>query len=133
MNFFNIVSLFHTMDQDKRISNLEKQIKKQGEEQKLKEMSRTVVYNDYTNALISKQEQYPYEMDDISKKVWDFICTFQDEDFTVSNIAEALSLSCTQVNNIVSTFQKKGLTAREEILSNCGGTIKYIRLVKTVI
>lgn len=62
-----------------------------------------------------------------TRQIWDYIVAHDGEDFTAQNIADALGVGVKSVNGSVTSFQKKGLTIREEVAIT-GGTVKYIRL-----
>ena len=62
-----------------------------------------------------------------TRLIWDYIVAHDGEDFTAQNIADALGVGVKSVNGSVTSFQKKGLTIREEVAIT-GGTVKYIRL-----
>lgn len=64
-----------------------------------------------------------------TRKVWDYIVTHANEDITSQRIADALGVSKKSVDGSVTSFQKKGLTIREEVPVE-GGTVKYIRLTE---
>ena len=62
-----------------------------------------------------------------TRQIWDYIVAHDGEDFTAQHIADALGVGVKSVNGSVTSFQKKGLTIREEVAIT-GGTVKYIRL-----
>ena len=62
-----------------------------------------------------------------TRAIWDYIVAHDGEDITAQNIADALNVGVKSVNGSVTSFQKKGLTIREEVAVT-GGKVKYIRL-----
>lgn len=66
-------------------------------------------------------------MKENTRIIWDYIVAHDGEDFTAADIAAATGLGVRGVNGSVTSFQKKGLTIREEVAVT-GGKVKYIRL-----
>lgn len=62
-----------------------------------------------------------------TRAIWDYIVAHDGEDFTAQKIADDLKVNVKSVNGSVTSFQKKGLTIREEVAVT-GGKVKYIRL-----
>lgn len=67
-----------------------------------------------------------------TRAIWDYIVAHDGEDFIAQDIADVLGVGVKSVNGSVTSFQKKGLTIREEAEIECAdGThkkVKYIRL-----
>jgi len=67
-----------------------------------------------------------------TRQIWDYVVAHDGEDFIAQDIADALNVGVKSVNGSVTSFQKKGLTIREEAEIECAdGThkkVKYIRL-----
>lgn len=66
-------------------------------------------------------------MKENTRQIWDYIVAHKDEDITAQSIADALGMNVKSVNGSVTSFQKKGLTIREEVAVT-GGKVKYVRL-----
>ena len=76
---------------------------------------------------MQKKENTTMAMKENTRIIWDYIVAHDGEDFTAQNIADATGLGVKSVNGSVTSFQKKGLTIREEVAVT-GGKVKYIRL-----
>ena len=67
-----------------------------------------------------------------TRQIWDYVVAHDGEDIIAQDIADALNVGVKSVNGSVTSFQKKGLTIREEAEIECAdGThkkVKYIRL-----
>lgn len=67
-----------------------------------------------------------------TRQIWDYIVANDGKDFIAQDIADELNVGVKSVNGSVTSFQKKGLTIREEAEVECAdGThkkVKYIRL-----
>ena len=66
-------------------------------------------------------------MKENTRQIWDYIVAHASEDMTAQSIADALGMNVKSVNGSVTSFQKKGLTIREEVAVT-GGKVKFIRL-----
>ena len=66
-----------------------------------------------------------------TRMIWDYIVAHDGEDFTAQNIADALGVGVKSVNGSVTSFQKKGLTVREEAEIECAdGTHKRVKFIR---
>lgn len=67
-----------------------------------------------------------------TRQIWEYVVAHDGEDIIAQDIADALNVGVKSVNGSVTSFQKKGLTIREEAEIECAdGThkkVKYIRL-----
>lgn len=68
-------------------------------------------------------------MKENTRQIWDYIVAHAEEDMTAQSIADALGMNVKSVNGSVTSFQKKGLTIREEVAVT-GGKVKFIRLTE---
>ena len=67
-----------------------------------------------------------------TRAIWDYIVANDGKDFIAQDIADALGVGVKSVNGSVTSFQKKGLTIREEaevqLENGTHAKVKFIRL-----
>lgn len=66
-----------------------------------------------------------------TRQIWDYVVAHDGEDIIAQDIADALNVGVKSVNGSVTSFQKKGLTIREEAEIECAdGTHKKVKFIR---
>ena len=66
-----------------------------------------------------------------TRAIWDYVVAHDGEDITAQDIADALNVGVKSVNGSVTSFQKKGLTIREEAeVEVADGTHKKVKFIR---
>lgn len=66
-----------------------------------------------------------------TRLIWNYIVENDGKDFIAQDIADALNVGVKSVNGSVTSFQKKGLTIREEAEIECAdGTHKKVKFIR---